>query len=95
MCQILKVRSSVSYIACVLSNDITQTLTHTAVAVSFSSMDYNATEAVDMSVEVCVEVVMGTVNQVASVDLQTVSGSATGKDNGLRVMYSSCSDIHN
>lgn len=41
-------------------------------------MGYNATEANNRSVEVCVEVVIGTVNQIASVDVQTVSQSATG-----------------
>ena len=51
---------------------------HTAVGVLFSAIDYNATEANNISVEVCVEVVIGTVNQVASVNIQTVSQSATG-----------------
>ena len=41
-------------------------------------MGYNATEANNVSVEVCVEVVIGTVSQIASVDVQTVSQSATG-----------------
>lgn len=51
---------------------------HAAVAVSFLLKNYSATEGSGFSVEVCVEVVIGTVSQVASVDLQTVSESATG-----------------
>ena len=46
-------------------------------------MDYNATEAVDMLVEVCVEVITGTVNQIATVEVETLSGTATG---GLVIM---------
>ena len=49
-----------------------------AVAVSILPGDYNATEGTDTSVEVCVEIVMGTVNQVAATEVQTVSGSAAG-----------------
>ena len=41
-------------------------------------MDYNATESVDMAVEVCVEVITGTVNQISTVLVETVSGTATG-----------------
>ena len=41
-------------------------------------MDYNATESVDMVVEVCVEVITGTVNQISTVLVETVSGTATG-----------------
>ena len=41
-------------------------------------MGYNTTEANNTVVEVCIEVVIGTVNQIASVDVQTVSQSATG-----------------
>ena len=55
------------------------TLFHTAIAVSLVASDYNATEGEDMSVDVCVEVVMGTVNQAATVELTTISGSATGE----------------
>ena len=43
----------------------------------FSTMGYHATEASNLSVEVCVEVMIGTINQIASVDVQTVSQSAT------------------
>ena len=41
-------------------------------------MDYNATESLDMSVEVCLEVVTGTVNQISTVQVETLSGTATG-----------------
>lgn len=41
-------------------------------------MDYNATESSDTSVEVCVEIVIGTVNEVASVNVQTISRFAIG-----------------
>ena len=41
-------------------------------------MDYNATESVDMSVEVCVEIITGTVNQIATVEVETLSGTAIG-----------------
>ena len=51
---------------------------HLAVAVSILPADYNATERTDASVEVCMEIVMGTVNMVAAIEVQTVSGSATG-----------------
>ena len=50
-----------------------------AIGVSLLDIDYNATEGTDTSVEVCVEIVMGTVNQVAAVEVMTISGSATGK----------------
>ena len=50
----------------------------TAVAVSIVNIDYSVTEGVNITVEVCVEVVYGTVSQIAAVELQTVSGSATG-----------------
>lgn len=53
-------------------------LSPTAVGVMFSAMGYNTTEANNTVVEVCIEVAIGTVNQIASVDVQTVSQSATG-----------------
>ena len=49
-----------------------------AVAVSILPGDYNVTEGNDTSIEVCVEIVMGTVNMVAAIEVQTISGSATG-----------------
>lgn len=49
-----------------------------AVGVSLVVMDYNATESVDMTVDVCVEVITGTVNQISTVQLETLSGTATG-----------------
>ena len=55
-------------------------LSPTAVGVLFSesAMGYNTTEANNTVVEVCIEVVIGTVNQIASVNVQTVGQSATG-----------------
>ena len=41
-------------------------------------MDYNATESDDITVEVCVEVITGTVNQISAVQVETLSGTATG-----------------
>ena len=49
-----------------------------AVGVSLVVMDYNATESVDMTVDVCVEVITGTVNQISTVQVETFSGTATG-----------------
>ena len=46
--------------------------------VSILPADYNATEGTDTSVEVCMEIVMGMVNMMAAIEVQTVSGSATG-----------------
>lgn len=51
----------------------------TAVGVSLVIMDYNVTESVDMSVEVCLEVITGTVNQISTVRVETLSGTATGE----------------
>ena len=50
----------------------------TAVGVSLVTMDYNATESDDMTVEVCAEVITGTVNQISAVQVETFSGTATG-----------------
>jgi hypothetical protein len=49
-----------------------------AVGVSLVVMDYNATESIDMTVDVCVEVISGTVNQISTVQVETFSGTATG-----------------
>ena len=51
----------------------------TAATVSILPGTYNVTEGTDMSIEVCVEIVMGTVNEVGTVEVQTIAGSATGK----------------
>ena len=50
-----------------------------AVAVSFSSTHYNVTEGDDSYAEVCLEVIVGTVNQVSFVVIETISESATGE----------------
>ena len=50
-----------------------------AVAVSFVVNDYTDTEGVGLFVEVCVQIVFGTLRQSASVNLWTVSQSATGE----------------
>ena len=53
----------------------------TAVAVSFVLRDYSDTEGIGLFVEVCVQIVFGTLSQTASVNLWTVSQSATGDYN--------------
>ena len=45
----------------------------TAVAVSFVLRDYSDTEGIGLFVEVCVQIVFGTLSQLASVDLWTIS----------------------
>ena len=40
-------------------------------------MDYNVAEG-DTTVEVCVEIIVGTVNLEDTVELETMSGTATG-----------------
>ena len=49
-----------------------------AVAVSLMATNYSTTEG-DSSVEVCLQVIVGTVTQVGSVNVQTSELSATGK----------------
>ena len=57
---------------------IKHTSTNTiAVGVTFTSLDFNVTEG-DQFVEVCVEIVIGTVNEEDTVQVETVSGTATG-----------------
>lgn len=55
------------------------TLLFTAVAVSFVLRDYSDTEGINLFVEVCVHIVFGTLSEAASVNLWTVSQSATGE----------------
>ena len=50
----------------------------TAVAVSLLAAEYNATEGVDMTVEVCVEIIAGTVSTTTVATVQTESNTATG-----------------
>ena len=54
-------------------------VTYTAVAVSFLLRNYSNTEGTALFVEVCVQIVIGTLSQTASVNLWTVSQSATGE----------------
>ena len=42
------------------------------------SLDLNVTEG-DPFVEVCVEIVVGTVSEEGTVEVETISGTATGK----------------
>ena len=42
------------------------------------SLDLNVTEG-DTFVEVCVEIVTGTVSEEGTVEVETISGTATGK----------------
>ena len=58
---------------------MSQCNTYTAVAVSFLLRNYSDTEGTDLFVEVCVQIVFGTLSQTASVDLWTVSQTATGE----------------
>ena len=50
----------------------------TAIAVSLAAAEYNATEGVDMTVEVCIEIIAGTVSNTAVATVQTESNTATG-----------------
>ena len=52
---------------------------YTAVAVSILLRNYSNTEGTDLFVEVCVQIVFGTLSQTAFVDLWRVSQSATGE----------------
>ena len=55
------------------------TCTHAAVAVSFVLRTYNVTEGIGLQfVEVCVQVVLGSLDSNAMVDLWAVSQTATG-----------------
>ena len=49
-----------------------------AVAISLLATNYSTTEG-DGSVEVCLQVIVGTVKQVAFVDVQTAELSASGE----------------
>ena len=49
-----------------------------AVGVTLTSLDLNVTEG-DPFVEVCVEIVVGTVSEEGTVEVETISGTATGK----------------